>query len=105
MVRWTDGYGDDIVCGAHFRLSSLISVLSPRHNTQDKTRAPVFIVNRQTNDSPGRRRLVGGGWWVVGGGIKLSVLTQKSGQYLDVIKMGLSKNRGREYWLVKISAR
>ena len=47
----------------------------------------------------------GGGWWVVGGGIKLSALTQKSGQYLDVIKMGLSKNRGREYWLVKISAR
>ena len=47
----------------------------------------------------------GGGWWVVGGGIKLGALTQKSGQYLDVIKMGLSKNRGREYWLVKISAR
>ena len=62
----------------------------------------------------------GGWWWVVGGGpggagpgpgvlevgvVKLSLLTQKSGRYLDVIKMGLSKNRGREYWLVKISAR
>ena len=63
MVRWTDGYGDDIVrgSGAHFRLSSLILVLSPRHNTLDKTRAPVFIVNKPANDSPSRR------WWWDGG--------------------------------------
>ena len=46
----------------------------------------------------------GGGARLVGV-IKLGLLTQKSGWYLDVIKMGLSKNREREYWFVKISGR